>query len=438
MKSSTGKLRVFTAALVHSPGLALRSLRRDPVQFIPIAVDAIQRADPHDEVAIASVLTRLLKGSQGRLMARLLFDGIPVGLAALHQVAIDAGTQLARSLKIRCEEDRIAKAEIWNTLSEFYAAAGDSRSGWRCGQRAVRLMRRLVSENRDHLPRLIIALQVQSKRCSEIGNHERAIRLAEDAASRALAAAKDLPSLRRYIGALDVLAQRFSMSGDDISATAESWKAFALLKDALAQGAPVAAELAVCELRLATVYTRRQSFEEALPHAESAALALQRCCHEDPNAFAYLYFNAVDLVVGARAALEMDASPEHLVGEARAFFQVLSKRFPKAFLPRLMMYLARESAALAGNGAIDVAIQRATQATDTARKVSELHGDRYSVDEGQVHLHLAQLHAGRGDTEAARQAVREAIACLTRTTRTAAQATEILGDARGLAARLGL
>ena len=437
MASDAAEVRVFKAALVHNPALALRRLRADPVQFIPIAVEAIQQADPHDEASIAEVLGRLLTKARGRLMARLLFDGIPPGVPALQSVAIQAGLFLARCQRIRSEEDRIAKAEIWNTLSELFAATGDSRAGWRCGQRAVRLMRRLVSENRDHLPRLIIALQVQAKRCSEVGDHARAIHLAEDAASRALAAAKDLPSLRLYLGALDVLVQRLSMSGDDVAALAESFKAFALLKDAIAQGAPLGADLAVCELRLATAYTRRRSFEEALPHAESAALALQRCCHEDPNTYANLYLNAVDLVVGARASMGMDPSEEHLVGEARAHFQLLSQRFPRAFLPRFMMYLARESAALAATETTEMAVQRARQAAEMARKVADLHGDRYAVDEGQIHLHLAQLLASRGENANAGQAAREAIKCFTRTARTANQTAESLADARNLASRMG-
>lgn len=101
------------------------------------------------------------------------------------------------------------------------------------------------------------------------------------------------------------------------------------------------------------------------------------------------------------------------------------------------MYLARESAALASTATGELAVQRAKQAAEVARKVSELHGDRYAVDEGQIHLHLGHLLAVRGENRIAEQSLHEAIACFTRTARAANQAAESLDEARNLASSLG-
>ena len=426
---SNAEIRQFKAALVHNPRLALRRLCGDPLRFLPIAFEAAQFADVREGQRIARVLERLLSRENPRTMARLLFDGIPHGVPILSAVAIEAGLLLAARLQIRTESDRLAKAEIWNGLAERYAAAGDSRTGWRCSLRAVRLMRRLVSEDRDHLPRLIIALQVLAKRCSEIGDHSRAVHLAEDAASRALAASCDISSLRRYIGTLDVLSNRLSMAGDDVAALAEALKAEALARDAVHQGAPFLAEQAVCELRLATTYTRLRQFEQSLPFAERAAAGLQSLAHQDPQAYANLYWNAVDLVVGAHASLGLEPSSDAIIGDARSYFHQLAKDFPAAYLPRFMMYLVRESAALAGPIASDEAVTRGEEASAAAKQVSVLHGDLYCVDEGHIHFHLARLRESRGEWDLAQNSVRNALSCFKRTARAARKSQEWIDEA---------
>ncbi len=400
----------FLAALRRHPPSALRRLRRDPDLYLQLALDAVERADIIDGSRIAAIFADLLRGRQSGDFAQRLFDAIPHGSQYLSGIAVKAGQMVAASIRIRSEETRAAKAAIWNDLAERCAQTGDASAGLRYAARAVRLFRRLVSENRDFHPKLIQALQVLAKRLSDTGDHERAISIAEEAVSRALDSARDVEGLRRYATALDTLANRLSRSGQHRRALIAATKAHAHLSEMDAAGAIQEEGLAASHLGLATIYTNLADYREALPHAQEAWLRLQVLALRNPSQFEAMYFLANDLVIGARSALGNPEADGPVPGDSLAFFQVRAAQDPKAFLHRYVCYLVRQSAILAEEIASDEAMELAIRACDGARRLHELFGDRFAMDEGHIHFHAAVLHRSRGEVQEARASALRALA----------------------------
>ncbi|MFM7101361.1 MAG: hypothetical protein ACKO3N_09335 [Verrucomicrobiota bacterium] len=162
-------------------------------------------------------------------------------------------------------------------------------------------------------------------------------------------------------------------------------------------------------LRQATLLTRLQRFEECLPLADEAVLRMRELAHANPQSYAHLYMNAVDLAAGCRVKLGLPPSGEMLQGEARQFFEQLAEQHPKRYAPRLMKYLARESAMIASHGPAGVSLQLAAKAAALVPIVTRHHEGRHALDQGHVLMHLAELLRGVGKLEAASETVQAAM-----------------------------
>ena len=162
-------------------------------------------------------------------------------------------------------------------------------------------------------------------------------------------------------------------------------------------------------LRQATLLTRLQRFDECLPLADEAVLRLRELAHASPHSYAHLYMNAVDLAAGCRVKLRLPPSNEMLQGEARQFFEQLAERNPRRYAPRLMKYLARESAMVAANGPAEEALRLAEKAAALVPVITGHHQDRHALDQGHVLLHQAELLRTAGRLEAAARSVQAAM-----------------------------
>ena len=183
-------------------------------------------------------------------------------------------------------------------------------------------------------------------------------------------------------------------------------------------------------LRQSTLLTRLQRFEECLPIADEAVELLQGLAHRSPHAYAHLYLEAVDLAGGCRVQLGLPTSEFLPRGEARAFFEPLVAADPRRHAPRVMRYLARESAMVEADGKSDEALRLAARAAVLVASVSEHHANRHAIDQGHVFIHCAQLQLARGNVVAAEDAVLRAIERFGAAAETQPAAAEWLDSAR--------
>lgn len=405
---SNRQVRQFEAALRFSAESASQILCGNPSYFLPLAIKLADDEGPEDAERIVTLLQLLIVGATGAEMAKPIFWGIPHGSPRLSRLAIEAGKVLLLQVPADDELNRATRAEVLSELSERYEVIGDPSEGRRVSEESVRLFRVLAAENPAYQPKLIAALKYLSKRCSSTGEPCRAVELAAEAADRALEIADDLQGLRRFIDALDILANRQSIAGDAEGAWTTIKKADAMLGLGQAQGAELVEERAMVRLRQVTILTRLRRFKECLPIAEEAVERMQALAYGAPHSFAHLYLNAVDLAAGCRVTLGLSPSSEILQGEARAFFEVLVQEDPRRYAPRFMKYLARESAMVASSMEVERVVDLAERAAELAITVAAYHGNLHAIDEGHVFVHLAKCRLDRGQFEAAIHAIRSA------------------------------
>jgi cob(I)alamin adenosyltransferase len=104
--------------------------------------------------------------------------------------------------------------------------------------------------------------------------------------------------------------------------------------------------------------------------------------------------------------------------------------------PRMMRYLARESAMVEAYGNSDEALSLAERAASLVAAVSEHHANRHAVDQGHIFIHLAQLHLARGNASVAAEAVRRAIERFGAAAATHPAAAQWVDAAEGLLAQI--
>jgi tetratricopeptide (TPR) repeat protein len=403
------QIREFCAWLRFKPDSAYQALCQLPADYLPVAIAQAEQCDPGDYRKIEALLRRLITGDAATAMARLLYDGIEHGVSRLNPLAIEAGRVVLQHVGGDDEWERAVRADILGELSERLDAVGDPAAGRIAAEDSVRLLRTLVSEDRSYAPKLVIALNILSKRCSFTGQHEKAVRLAHESVDRALDLAKDLPGVRRYLDSLDVLANRQSMAGEDEAAWETVTRADAVLAFAQEKGARLEEEEAMIRLRQAMVLTRLDQYEECLPVAIEAVKLTRSLADRNEALFAALYHNAVDYLAGCRVHLELPLDSDALIGEARQYFESLAVRDPRRYRPRLMQYLVRQSAMIAGDVASDESLELARRGADLADEIARDNPGMHLVEQGHVFVHLGELHRSRGEREAAVAALRSGL-----------------------------
>lgn len=404
------QIREFCAWLRFKPESAYQALCQSPADYLPVAIAQAEQCDPGDFRKIEALLRRLITGDAAAAMARLLYDGIEHGVSRLNPLAIEAGRVVLEQLGGEEEWERAARADILGELSERLEAVGEPDAARTAAEDSVRLLRTLVSEDRSYAPKLVIALNILSKRCSSAGQPEKALRLALEAVDRALDLAKDLPGIRRYLDTLDVLANRQSIAGDDEAAWRTVTRADAVLAFAQEKGTRLEEEEAMIRLRQAMVLTRLDRYEECLPVAVEAVKLTRALAHRNEALFAPLYFNAADYLAGCRVNLGLPLDSEALIGEATQFFEGLVAWDPRRYRARLMQYLVRQSAMIAGDVASDESIELARRAADLADEIARENPATQVIEQGHTFVHLGKLHRSRGEREAAVAALQAGLA----------------------------
>jgi tetratricopeptide (TPR) repeat protein len=406
---SNGEIRQFIAALRFSPEAAYQALAPNPDRFAPIAIRNADESDPRDAARIATLLQRFAREASdtGSLVAML--QAIPHGSPHLNMVAMETAQQIIRRSSGDDDDSMALRAETLSNLSERCEVEGDAPAGRMASEESVRLFRVLATRESRYAPKLVAALKYLAKRCSATGEHSQALAAAGEAVELAMNLATDEMGVRRVIDALDVLANRFSLAGDAASAWTTTLRAIEWLDLAAAQGIEASEERAMVRLRQSTLLTRLQRFEECLPLADEAALRMRELAHANPHSYAHLYMNAVDLAAGCRVKLGLPPSGEMLQGEARQFFEQLAEQHPRRYAPRLMKYLAWESAMIASTGSAEMALHLAAKAAELVPLVTTHHDGGHALDQGHVLMHLAELLRGAGKLEAASETVEAAM-----------------------------
>lgn len=402
--------RFLTAYLRFNADAALAMLRDNPEGCLPEVVRIADEESPADAEQIASLLLRYSEESASTAEHLRILEAIPHGSPHLTGLAVDLGRGIASLL---ATDDAAAsvliRAEVLSDLSERLETAGDPLAGRAASEESVRLFRAYSKEDASVLPRLVAALKCLAKRCSSGRDHVAAVTVAAEAVEIAISIAEGLTGVRRVIDALDVLANRQSIAGEQELALATTMRAVTLLESLGEHAASLSEERAMLRLRQSTLLTRLHRFEECLPVVDEAVELFQGLAYQSPHAYAHLYLEAVDLAGGCRARLGLPTSEYLPRGEARAFFEPLVAVDPRRHAPRMMRYLARESAMAEAEGKSDEAMALAERAAAMVPTVSEHHANRHATDQGHVFIHLAQLQLGRGNAAAAGESVRRAI-----------------------------
>jgi len=366
-----------------------------------------------------------------------ILEGIPHGSPHLMRLAVT----LAKDIAMRLAADpstaaSLSRAEVLSNLSERLEAAGDPLAGRAASEESVRLFRACSGSDPSVIPQLVAALKCLAKRCSSVRDHAAAVAAATEAVEIAVSITEGLTGVRRVVDALDVLANRQSIAGERELALATTMRAVALLDSLEEQVATLREERAMVRLRQSTLLTRLHRFEECLPVIDEAVDLFQGLARQSPHAYAHLYLEAVDLAGGCRVRLGLPPSEYLPRGEARAFFEPLVAADPRRHAPRMMRYLARESAMVEADGNSDEALSLAERAASLVAAVSEHHANRHAVDQGHVFIHLAQLHLARGNASVAAEAVRRAIERFGAAAATQPAAAQWVDAAEGLLAQI--
>jgi tetratricopeptide (TPR) repeat protein len=424
-------LRILAASLRFNPEEALGMLLENPDACLPQIVRIADQDPPDDAARIVLVLQEFSARANTVAMDLQILQCIPHGSPHLTGFATD----LAKGIAARLAADATAtgamiRAEVLSELSERCEAGGDPLNGLAASMESVRLFRDLSAKDAQVLPKLVAALKCLAKRCSSARDHAAAIRAATEAVEIAISIADDLTGARRVIDALDVLANRQSIAGERELALTTTMRGVALLDSLGEHGEALIEERAMIRLRQSTLLTRLQRFEECLPIADEAVELFQGLAHQSPHAYAHLYLEAVDLAGGCRVRLGLPISGFLPRGEARAFFEPLVAADPRRHAPRLMRYLARESAMIEADGKSDEALRLVQQAVAMVATVSEHHENRHAMDQGHVFIHCAQLQLARGNMAAAVEAVHRAIERFGAAAETQPAATAWLDSAR--------
>lgn len=430
--------RLLAAFLRFNADAALAMLRDNPEGCLPEVVRIADEESPADSEQIASLLRRFSDECASIVEDLRILEAIPQGSPHLTGLAVDLGRSIASRLATDDTASSVLmRAEVLSDLSERLETAGDPLAGRAASEESVRLFRAYSKEDASVLPKLVAALKCLAKRCSSGRDHVAAVAVATEAVEVAISIAEGLAGVRRVIDALDLLANRQSIAGERELALATTMRAVALLESMGEHAASLSEERAMLRLRQSTLLTRLQRFEECLPVVDEAVALFQGMAQQSPHAYAHLYLEAVDLAGGCRVRLGLPTSECLPRGEARAFFEPLVAADPRRHAPRMMRYLARESAMAEAEGKSYEALTLAERAASMVLSVSEHHANRHAIDQGHVFIHLAQLQLGRGNVSAAGESVCRAIERFGVAAETQAAAAEWLDSARQFLSRIG-